>query len=116
MQVADTRRTSGTTYSAIQADGSPLPEGVTVDPSTGRVTGSLPEGQQSLQIRITAQDVDGTTRTIQVTVEREGGESAPLDQAAAYEGMTPFSDQLAKAVDRDMAYGDRLVAALDGAA
>ena len=42
--------------------------------------------------------------------------SIEIDAQAAIQGMTPFSQQIAEAAEREFSYGDRLVAVLEGVA
>lgn len=56
-------------YDAALADGSDLPEWLSVDPATGTVTGHPPEGVTQVRIRVIATDADGKVRTLNVTVK-----------------------------------------------
>ncbi len=70
MTVVDTQVAAQ--YNAALADGSQLPEWLSVDPATGAVTGHPPEGVSQVQIRIIATDADGKVRTLNVTVKFQG--------------------------------------------
>ena len=66
-------------YQATQADGSPLPEGLTVDPDTGEIKGSLPPGTERAQIRVIGVDEDGNTQTREVVVDQQGNVIDPRE-------------------------------------
>ena len=67
-------------YQATQADGSPLPEGLTVDPDTGEIKGQLPPGTDRAQIRVIGVDQDGNTLTREVIIDQQGNVVDPQSQ------------------------------------
>ncbi|WP_353110612.1 Ig-like domain-containing protein [Salinisphaera dokdonensis] len=59
-------------YQATESDGSPLPGTLTVNSSTGELTGSLPPGMDRARITIIAIDDNGNTRPQEVWVDANG--------------------------------------------
>lgn len=77
---------------ARQTDGSPLPPGITFDPVTGKITGTLPPGVEILDITIEATDSNGKKAQAQFSI-RSGeirGQVMP--------GKLPLSEQIKLAV------------------
>ncbi|MGE4615845.1 MAG: Ig-like domain-containing protein, partial [Gammaproteobacteria bacterium] len=71
-------------YTGELADGSPLPEWITVDRQTGFATAKLPEGVREVELRILARDQDGNIRKLDVVLDtqklKSGADEAPIDE------------------------------------
>ncbi|MEF8833278.1 MAG: putative Ig domain-containing protein, partial [Halofilum sp. (in: g-proteobacteria)] len=100
-------------YTGRLTSGEPLPDGIAVDPDTGRVRGTIPAGRDGLSIQIIAEHYDGSSRTLQVDLDLAGRQTAE----AIGGGWASFGEQLRDALASEgdageSAYGDRLMAAL----
>lgn len=109
--IADTNAAEVTRYVGRLSDGEPLPQGLTVDPATGQITGTVPEGTEELSIQIIAEQSDGENRTLQIDLN--------LDRPAeANSGdWQPFEHQVRSALAAtgdayEAPHGHRMLAAL----
>lgn len=67
-------------YSATLADGSVLPEWVTVNAATGEISINPPAGETRVNIRISAQDVNGDTRVLELDLDLTELNSSSAEQ------------------------------------
>ena len=109
--IADTNAAEVTRYVGRLSDGEPLPQGLTVDPATGQITGTVPEGTEELSIQIIAEQSDGENRTLQIDLN--------LDRPAeANSGdWQPFEHQVRSALAAtgdayEAPHGHKMLAAL----
>jgi hypothetical protein len=93
VSVVNTDSSPGTTYSATLSDGAPLPEGVAIDPSTGRLTGNVPPEGLTLDVRVTAITTNGA-RTLDVKLDVP----PPTKPQSLLEGLMRASLEYAPAV------------------
>ncbi|MDZ7788661.1 MAG: putative Ig domain-containing protein [Halofilum sp. (in: g-proteobacteria)] len=115
IDVLDSRAYEVARYTGRLTSGEPLPDGLQVDPRTGRVTGSLPAGRDSISIQVIAEQADGQDRTLQIDLRL----SAPTGaDASAWDGLGGQIERALAAESDPQAgtYGSRLLAALGGSA
>jgi|GEM_PF-6079255 len=67
IKILDTR--VGQKYIVTLLDGSDLPDTLSFDPNTGKITGVLPKGMETLNISIKALSGDGTTRVLNLKID-----------------------------------------------
>ncbi|WP_298719094.1 VCBS domain-containing protein [uncultured Oceanisphaera sp.] len=116
ISIADSKAEQGQSYSGSLADGSVLPNWVTIDPNTGNVTVNSPGQVKDLTLRIQAVGSDGQVRILEIKLDIEAllrdkaaGESEQTSTALPNTGFVPLSEQLATEVDTMEAYGNRLL-------
>jgi len=59
----------GQKYTVTLADDSPLPESLVFDPNTGLISGQIPEEMEILEVKVSAQATDGTTRVLKIKID-----------------------------------------------
>ncbi|TYL48324.1 DUF4347 domain-containing protein [Marinomonas sp. IMCC 4694] len=109
----------GGSYSATLADGTGLPSWVEVNPTTGQVTLTPPQGQGSISLKINAVDADGNIRVLEVEVDLDNlppaldiENNAPSVTMNRGEVFVPLSEQLAQAGEQYDDYGSDLMTLL----
>ncbi|WP_137170039.1 DUF4347 domain-containing protein [Marinomonas sp. FW-1] len=70
-----------TNYSATLADGTALPDWVTVDAATGEISINPPAGETRVNLRISAQGLDGSTRVLELDLDLSEAINAPQTPA-----------------------------------
>jgi hypothetical protein len=81
-----------------QGDGSDLPPTLFWDPVTGKLSGTLPEGQDVVEILIEATDENGSKVEIRFTIR--AGEVTEVPQQQAIKGKPSLTEQIAKAIEK----------------
>ncbi|GAA3700141.1 hypothetical protein GCM10022421_03210 [Oceanisphaera sediminis] len=116
ISIADSKAEQGQSYSGSLADGSVLPNWVTIDPNTGNVTVNSAGQVKDLTLRIQAVGSDGQVRILEIKLDIEAllrdkaaGESEQTPTALPNTGFVPLSEQLVSEVDTMEAYGNRLL-------
>ena len=108
-------------YHATQLDDTPLPNWVGVDTATGEIHGAPPEGVKTIDLRMMAQDRDGSIRTLDLHIDLEKqknpvnkGILTPTEPARVtkLEVMPSFTTQLHQARAVHDGYGHALVDAM----
>ena len=59
------------TYSAVLADGRPLPSWLRIDAQTGRLQGVPPAGESVLEVQVVAQTADGQSASARIRLNRD---------------------------------------------
>ncbi|MBT3893076.1 MAG: hypothetical protein HOI61_09590, partial [Gammaproteobacteria bacterium] len=120
VKINDTEASGDALYNASLADGTPLPKWMSIDPTTGTITGQPPEGVKKVEVRILAQDASGKMRALDVTLDFEEKEGVGEDEAATDEetqshgGMfIPLSEQIAFETNHYDHYGSQLLDTLE---
>ncbi len=99
IEIADFQSADVTQYSAVLPDGSPLPDWISIDPQTGAVSGTPPEGIEQVDLQIVALEQDGSVRMLDVRIDLTGEEG---DVITLENKFTTFSEQLEQAsAERD---------------
>ena len=112
IEVADFRRTQVVQYRATLPDGSPLPQWIKVDPSTGRVTAEPGNGVQLIQLKFMAQDADGSIRTLEIKLDlstTNSPMSPALKAVKAPDARPSFMQQVALQQQKWDGYGEQLL-------
>ncbi len=99
VNVVDTQAAPGTTFSATLADGSPLPPGVVIDPTTGQISGALPPDLGQMDVRILATTPEGS-RTLEIKIDfNERRTERPAFFALLRERLAQGSEAVAENAD-----------------
>ncbi|WP_445400288.1 beta strand repeat-containing protein [Zobellella sp. An-6] len=119
IDIVDAKAGQGQVYVGTLADGSALPDWITIDPQTGNVTVSSPGQLSELAIRIQAVGSDGQVRVLEIKLDvdavlRKQATAEPEQPTAALPvtGFVPLAEQLAAEVDAMEGYGNRLLTML----
>ncbi|MBY0420185.1 MAG: VCBS domain-containing protein, partial [Pararheinheimera sp.] len=104
-------------FSATLADGSRLPDWVSVNPVTGEVTMTPPPGQGKITLRINAVDKNGAIRVLEVEVDLENlpkpaeaeAEPAPSQPSGNVTAFMSLDQQLSLAAGQADDYGSSLM-------
>lgn len=107
-------------FTATLSDGSPLPSWLSVDPATGTLLGTPPEGVSRVELRIMGTDASGRAFTLDLGVEwepKQAEEDMPAsERPQSVKGLTPerlpFSRQLSRAAEALDGYGQKISMAL----
>ena len=87
------------------ADGTELPKGLSFDPRTGNITGTLLEELETLHVSIKAINSDGTTRVLNLTIDLKQLKNKNQTDAKSFVG---FKEQIALETQRLEHYGSYL--------
>ncbi len=87
------------------ADGAALPKGLSFDPRTGNITGTLLEELETLHVSIKAINSDGTTRVLNLTIDLKQLKNKNQTDAKNFVG---FKEQIALETQRLEHYGSYL--------
>ncbi|WP_139215188.1 putative Ig domain-containing protein, partial [Oceanisphaera psychrotolerans] len=116
IRIADSSAAQGQSYSGSLADGSVLPDWITIDPNTGNVTVNSPEQVKDLTLRIQATGSDGQIRILEIKLDIEAllrnkaaSNPEPSPAELPITGFVPLAEQLATEVDAMEGYGNRLL-------
>ena len=93
-------------FVVTKADGTALPAGISFDPKTGNISGTVPENLDKLDISIKAINADGTTRVLNIKVDLKKLKEASRADADNYIGL---KEQLVAENQKLENYGDYLV-------
>jgi len=101
-------------YSGTLADGTQLPDWVEVNPTTGEVTMTPPQGQGTITLKINAVDADGNTRILEVEVDLASvsGTTVPASAESTVTNTVtflPLDEQLNVAAEQFDDYGNGLM-------
>lgn len=96
-------------YQAVMADGSPLPEWLEIDSSNGTITGKVPEGINTLDLKVIGKDSLGNIRELDVKLDMDGDKpDASFNSIDTEDGSShfiPFSNQIANELENSEKYG-----------
>lgn len=82
-------------FIVTQKDGTALPSGISFDPRTGNITGTIPEDLEKLEISIKAINSDGTTRVLNIKLDlKELKNKSQANQAEAEEKYIGLKEQI----------------------
>ena len=104
-------------YTATMTDGSPLPDWISVDPYTGKISGTPPAGTEMVELEVISTDPNGTIKILEIKIEfvQKGGSvsmhNSDLEEMSAEGIYLPFSQQLFKAAEY-ADYGEKIASAL----
>ncbi len=87
------------------ADGAALPQGLSFDPRTGNITGTLLDELETLHVSIKAINSDGTTRVLNLTIDLKQLKTKNQTDAKSFVG---FKEQIALENQRLEHYGSYL--------
>ncbi len=93
-------------FVVTQTDGTALPTGISFDPRTGSISGTVPENLDKLDITIKAVNADGTTRVLNIKVDLKKLKEATRADSEKYIGL---KEQLVAENQKLENYGDYLV-------
>jgi|GEM_PF-855504 len=92
-------------FIVTQIDGTALPTGLSFDPRTGNITGTLLEELETLHVSIKAINSDGTTRVLNLTIDLKQLKNKNQTDAKSFVG---FKEQIALETQRLEHYGSYL--------
>ena len=100
-------------YSGTLADGTQLPDWVAVNPTTGEVTMTPPQGEETITLKINAVDADGNTRILEIEVDLSSVSETPpvaTDSLTVNEAVfKSLDEQLTAASEQFDDYGNGLM-------
>ncbi|MDP5056919.1 MAG: hypothetical protein NWP51_08630, partial [Marinomonas hwangdonensis] len=100
-------------YSGTLADGTQLPDWVAVNPTTGEVTMTPPQGEETITLKINAVDADGNTRILEIEVDLSSVSETPpvaTDSVTVNEAVfKSLDEQLTAASEQFDDYGNGLM-------
>ena len=82
-------------FIVTQIDGTALPTGLSFDPKTGSISGTIPENLDKLEITIKATNQDGTTRVLNLKLDLKELKKSQANQADADEKYMGLKEQIA---------------------
>ena len=82
-------------FIVTQIDGTALPTGLSFDPKTGNISGTIPENLDKLEITIKATNPDGTTRVLNLKLDLKELKKAQKNQVDADEKYMGLKEQIA---------------------
>ena len=107
IKVVDTNLSQN--FIVTQKDGTALPNGISFDPRTGNITGTIPEDLEKLEISIKAINSDGTTRVLNIKLDlKELKNKLQVNQAEAEEKYIGLKEQIAMENQKFDDYGSYL--------
>ena len=95
-------------FIVTQIDGSPLPTGMSFDPRTGNITGTIPEDLEKLEISIKAINLDGTTKVLNLKLNLNDLKNKTKVQADTNEKYIGLKEQIALENKKFEGYGEYL--------
>jgi hypothetical protein len=112
IEIADFRRNQVAQYRATLLNGSPLPDWIRVDATTGKVTAEPGRDVKLIELRFMAEDTSGTTRSLEIKIDLSGTSAAnePARPTSELVNARPaFMAQLASQQQRWDGYGEQLL-------
>ena len=101
-------------YTGTLGDDTPLPDWITIDSESGKVSAVPPEDEDEITVRVKATGDDGNIRILEIKLnlqelrDNNNAEAADNNQAA----FVPLSEQVTEQVNKQTEHGEQLVAAL----
>ena len=112
VNIIDDSRDNVKQYSASFANGTPLPQWISINPISGLIEANPPSGIEKISFKILAEDDDGDTRILDVELDFTSNDElsslTPQDQEGI-QGIPPLSDQLFSEYNNYENYGSKLV-------
>ena len=106
----------GVSYTAVMADGTPLPGWIEIDSKSGLITGEAPQGVQIIDLKIISNDSLGNTQELYIKLDlaNENLDSAlnSTELPSASGDFELFSNQIVNELESNEQYGSYLIESL----
>jgi VCBS repeat-containing protein len=112
IDIIDDSRDTVKQYSASFANGTPLPQWISINPISGLIEANPPSGIEKISFKVLAEDDDGDTRVLDVELDFTSNDELssliPQDQESI-QSISPLSDQLFSEYNKYENYGSKLI-------
>jgi len=112
VNIIDDSRDNVKQYSASFANGTPLPQWISINPISGLIEANPPSGIEKISFKILAEDDDGDTRILDVELDFTSNDELssliPQDQKGI-QSASLLSDQLFSEYNKYENYGSKLI-------
>ncbi|RWS50129.1 hypothetical protein CKA56_06525, partial [Arcobacter venerupis] len=103
IKVVDTNLSQN--FIVTQSDGTSLPTGLSFDPKTGSISGTIPENLEKLEISIKSVNTDGTTKILNLKLDLKQLKQKTQAEAESFIGL---KEQIALENQKNDGYGSYL--------
>ena len=108
IDIVDQNAANVASYSITSPNGGPIPSWVSFNAETGQIVANPPDGVDTIEFVVTANDFDGSSREITATIDFDSSTNPNLELNEEDGGFgmnnsttTPFSDQLNQEIFED---------------